>query len=71
MLGGDPAAAAKELEYCIEQGMDDSEAWLMLAESYIKIGEPDKARHALQEAAGREPENAKVAEFMRQLKAEK
>jgi len=70
LLGGDPAEAAKELLYCIEQGMDDCEVWLLLAESYIKIGEPEKARDALKEAVRREPENGKAAEFMQQLQAE-
>ncbi|GAE93919.1 hypothetical protein JCM21714_3038 [Gracilibacillus boraciitolerans JCM 21714] len=67
MLGGDPAAAIKEFQYCIDQGMNDIELWISIARSYIKIAAPVKAKEALKEAAKLEPKSKQIAELMQQV----
>lgn len=67
MLGGDPAAAADEFLYCIAQGMDEAEVWVLLAECYVKMDEPIKANSALKEALAREPKHERAAEWLHKL----
>ncbi|WP_239618257.1 AMP-binding protein [Cohnella mopanensis] len=66
-LGGDPAAAAKEFQYCIEQGMDEADLWVSLGECYIKLENPQKAKYALKEALAREPKHEQAKELLEQL----
>ncbi|MEK3882970.1 tetratricopeptide repeat protein [Paenibacillus sp. PL2-23] len=67
MLGGDPAAAAKEFTYCIDNGMDEAEIWASLAECYLKLGDRSKASQALQEALKRDPEDYKLKDLWQHL----
>jgi phenylacetate-CoA ligase len=66
-LGGDPAAAAKEFEYCIEQGMDEADIWVSLGECLIKLEDPEKAKDVLKEALARDPEHEQAKELIEQL----
>ncbi|MCD9026475.1 AMP-binding protein [Cohnella silvisoli] len=66
-LGGDPAAAAKEFQYCIERGMDEADIWASLGECLIKMGEPEKAKAALKEALAREPKHEQAKDLMEQV----
>jgi len=66
-LGGDPAAAAKEFQYCIEQGMDEADLWVSLSECFIKLEDPERAKYALKEALAREPEHEQAKAIMEQL----
>lgn len=70
MLGGNFAAAVDEFLYCIDQGMDEAEVWVSLAECYMKTDEPTKAMDALKEAQSREPQNEKAAELLLHVKGE-
>ncbi|MFC5468821.1 AMP-binding protein [Cohnella suwonensis] len=66
-LGGDPAKAAKEFQYCIEKGMDEADIWASLGECLIQMGEPEKAKDALKEALAREPEHEQAKHLTEQL----
>jgi phenylacetate-CoA ligase len=70
-LGGDPAAAAKEFSYCIEQGMDEADIWVSLCECYIKMEDWSKALEVLNEALTREPQHKRAKELMQQLSGER
>jgi phenylacetate-CoA ligase len=63
-LGGNPAEAAKEFLYCIDQGMDEADIWVSLSECYIKMGDSENAVEALKEALIREPQNERASELM-------
>ncbi len=64
MLGGDPAEAAKEFRYCIEQGMSDIEIWVSLAKCYMETGDLAKAKEALNEALAIEPKNKEALQLL-------
>ncbi|MGP4039120.1 tetratricopeptide repeat protein [Gracilibacillus sp. D59] len=64
MLGGDPAEAAKEFRYCIEQGMNDIEIWVSLAKCYMETADLAKAREALKEALAIEPKNEEALQLL-------
>ncbi|WP_163538811.1 tetratricopeptide repeat protein [Gracilibacillus sp. YIM 98692] len=64
MLGGDPAKAAKEFRYCIDQGMNDIEIWVSLAKCYMETADLGKAKEALNEALAIEPKNKEALQLM-------
>jgi hypothetical protein len=66
-LGGDPAAAAKEFLYCIEQRMDEADIWVSLCECYIKMEDTSKVLDVLKEALVREPEHERAKELLQTL----
>jgi Tfp pilus assembly protein PilF len=70
MLGGDAEAAALEFQYCIAQGMDEAEVWVLLAECYQKTEETAKAIGALQEAITREPLHERGNRLLQQLQVD-
>jgi thioredoxin-like negative regulator of GroEL len=53
MLGGDPAEAANEFRYCIDQWINDVEIRVSLAECYLKTDDPVKAKEVLKVALAR------------------
>lgn len=71
MLGGDPAAAANEFRYCIDQGMNDVEVWVCLAECYMKMDDPIKAKEVLKVALDLEPQYERAAQLLQQVKKRK
>lgn len=71
MLGGDPAAAANEFRYCIDQGMNDVEIWVSLAECYMKTDDPVKAKEVLKVALALEPQHERAAQLLQQAKKRK
>lgn len=71
MLGGDPAAAANEFRYCIDQGMNDVEVWVCLAECYMKMDDPIKAKEVLKVALDLEPQYERAAQLLQQVNKRK
>ncbi|WP_082083597.1 AMP-binding protein [Paenibacillus beijingensis] len=67
VLGGDPAAAADDFRYCLDQGMDEADIWVSLGECYMKLDDPHEAVRALQEALVREPGHERANELMQQV----
>lgn len=64
MLGGNPAAALDELLYCFDNGMDDAELWVCLAECYMKLDRPEQAIDSLEKALAREPHNKRAEQLV-------
>jgi phenylacetate-CoA ligase len=68
MLGGDPTLAADEFRYCIDQGMNDIEIWVSLAECYMKMDDPVKAQEVLKVALAIEPQHERSTQLLLQAK---
>lgn len=71
MLGGDPAEAAKEFRYCIEQGMNDGEIWASLAKCYLKAADYRKAEEAVKKALAIEPDNEEALQVWQDVQEKK
>ena len=67
MLGGDPAAAAEEFRYCIEQGLNESELWLLWAECYVRMERLDLGIAALQQRLAAAPDDKAAATKLTEL----
>ncbi|MFD0672352.1 AMP-binding protein [Cohnella sp. GCM10027633] len=69
-LGGNPARAAEEFRYCLEQGLEDTDVWVSLGQCHLKLNEPEKAIEMLAVALRRDPKHKKAQRLMEDLRDE-
>lgn len=69
-LGGNPALAAREFQYSLDHGMEDTDIWVSLAQCYMKLGQCDKAHEMLRSALMREPGHRRAQRLMEDLQEE-
>jgi len=69
-LGGNPALAAEEFQYCLDQGLDDADIRVSLGQCFMKLNQSDKALETLRIALQREPGHSRALRLMEDLQEE-
>lgn len=69
-LGGNPAAAIAEFQYCLDHDLVEPDIYVSLGQCHMKIGDKEKAAEWLQTALEKEPGNEKASRLLQELREE-
>ncbi|MFC5530404.1 AMP-binding protein [Cohnella yongneupensis] len=69
-LGGNPALAALEFQYCVDHGLEDADIYVSLGQCYLKLNDEEKAMEMLRVALQSDPSHEKAQRLMQDLQKE-